>query len=153
VDAVIASTSLHHVADPAEVIERMAGSLAPGGRVVVVEWAWEAFDEPTAHWCFQRLAQEGEQGWLHRRRDEWIASRRAWGTYLRGWAQMEQLHRAEMLLRLLDVHFDREHLAHGAYFFPDLAETREEDERAAIGAGQIRATRVDYVGRVPAPMG
>jgi SAM-dependent methyltransferase len=146
-DAVIASTSLHHVADAGEVIERMATSLAGLGIVIVVEWAWEAFDEPTAEWCFQRLGSDEEPGWLRRRRDEWVASRRPWSVYLRDWAQKEQLHDAETLLQLLDERFDREHFAEGPYFFPDLAETSEEDESAAIAAGQIRATRVDYVGR------
>jgi hypothetical protein len=43
-------------------------------------------------------------------------------------------------------HLQREHLARGPYFFPDLARATESDERAAIEGGQIRATRVDYVG-------
>jgi len=75
-----------------------------------------------------------------------VASGQPWSLYLRDWAQTEQLHAAETLLRRLDERFAREHLAHGAYFFPDLAQTSEEDERAAIEAAQIRATRVDYVG-------
>jgi len=148
VDAVVASTSLHHVLDPTEVIERVANTLARGGTLVVVEWAWEEFDEATARWCFQRLGPDGEAGWLHRRRDEWLASGKPWSIYLRDWTQKEQLHAADTLLRLLDERFDREHLGHGAYFFPDLAQTSEEGERAAIEAGQIRATRVDYVGRL-----
>jgi SAM-dependent methyltransferase len=144
VDAVIASTSLHHVADPGLVIDRIASILAREGRLVVVEWDWEAFDQQTAEWCFRRLGSE--TGWLHRRRDEWLASDQPWRVYLQNWAEEEQLHRAETLLGLLDGRFDREHLAQGPYFFPDLAETSENTERAAIDAGQIRATRVDYVG-------
>jgi SAM-dependent methyltransferase len=148
VEAVVASTSLHHVADPAGVIDRIARTLARGGTLVVVEWDWEAFDEPTAEWCFQRLGSDEEAGWLHRRRDEWMASGQPWCLYLREWAAEEQLHAAGTLVRLLDERFDREHLADGPYFFPDLAETAEEEEQAAIDAGQIRATRVDYVGRL-----
>jgi SAM-dependent methyltransferase len=146
VDAVVASTSLHHVIDPAEVIERVANALVPGGMLVMVEWAWEEFDEATADWCFQRLGPEEDAGWLHRRRDEWVVSGQPWSVYLRDWTQKEQLQAADRLLRLLDLRFDREHVEHGAYFFPDLAQTSEQDERAAIEAGQIRATRVDYVG-------
>src|SRR6266511_500768 len=77
-DAVVASTSLHHVADPAAVIDRITSTLASGGAVVVVEWAWERFDEQTAAWCFERLGPDNEAGWLHRRRDEWLASGREW---------------------------------------------------------------------------
>jgi SAM-dependent methyltransferase len=148
VDAVVASTSLHHVSDPELVIDRLAGTLATRGTVVVVEWDWERFDEPTALWCFARLGSDDETGWLHRRRDEWNASGKPWGAYVRAWARREHVHAAETLLRLLDQRFDREHFAQGPYFFPDLAETSEEDERAAIEARQISATRVDYVGKL-----
>jgi SAM-dependent methyltransferase len=148
VDAVVASTSLHHVADPGKVIDRVASMLVRGGTVVVVEWDWNAFDEPTADWCFQRLGSDEDAGWLHRRRDEWVASGQPWSVYLRNWAKKEQLHPAETLLGLLDERFNREHLADGPYFFPDLAQATEEDELAAIEAGEIRATRVDYVGRL-----
>jgi SAM-dependent methyltransferase len=148
VDAVVASTSLHHVIDPELVIDRLAGTLATRGTVVVVEWDWERFDEPTARWCFARLGSDDEAGWLHRRRDEWRVAGQPWDDYVRAWAGRERVHAAAKLLRLLDQRFDREHLAYGPYFFSDLAETSADDERAAIEARQISATRVDYVGRL-----
>ena len=37
-DGVLAANSLHFVTDPADVLRRAAGRLAPGGRVVVVEY-------------------------------------------------------------------------------------------------------------------
>ena len=83
VDAVIASTSLHHVADPAAVIDRLATTLGDDGTLVVVEWAWETFDEATADWCFQRLGQDDEN-WLHRLRDEWTSSGQEWQRFLSG---------------------------------------------------------------------
>jgi SAM-dependent methyltransferase len=147
VDAVVASTSLHHVGDPGQVIERVAATLAPSGMVVVIEWNWERFDKATAEWCFQRLGSD-EEGWLRHRRDEWVALGQPWSVYVREWALKEHLHAATTLLGLLDERFKREHLADGPYFFPDLAETTEADELAAIKAGEIRATRVDYVGRL-----
>lgn len=146
VDAVIASASLHHVADPAEVLDRVAGALTSGGTVVVVEWAWERFDEQTAAWCFERLGPDDEAGWLHRRRDEWLASGREWPSYLRDWTQRDGLHPSELLLRLLDERLERRLLTHGPYFFPDLFDTSEADEQAAIDAAVIQPTRVDYVG-------
>lgn len=147
VDAVVASTSLHHVADPADVIDRALRIVDPAGCVVVIEWDWEAFDQPTAEWCFARLGADEEAHWLRRHRDEWNASGESWSDYLRGWARNEHIHAAGDLVRLLDERLRREHVAQGAYFFADLAETSEADERAAIDAGGIRATRVDYVGR------
>jgi SAM-dependent methyltransferase len=142
-DAVVASTSLHHVADPADVIDRVASSLAPSGVVVVIEWDWEAFDEPTAEWCFQRLGPD--EGWLHELRDEWRSSGQPWRGCLSDWAQ-EHVHPAATLLRLLDERFQRTYFAQGPYFFADLAGTTEDDELQAIQAGLIRPTRVDYVG-------
>jgi hypothetical protein len=108
-------------------------------------WAWETFDEATAHWCFRRLAQNDEN-WLHRRREEWTTSGEEWGTYLEDWATRERLHRGEALLRLLDERFERRLLTFGPYFFPDLADTTDADEQAAIATGLIRATRIDWVG-------
>jgi hypothetical protein len=116
--------------------------------LIVVEWAWEVFDEPTARWCFERLRTDEEATWLHRRRHDWSASGEPWELHLRAWAEKEQLHTSEPLLRLLDERFKRVQLSRGAYFFPELAQTSEGDELAAIEAGRIRATRVDYVGRL-----
>lgn len=150
-DAIVASTSLHHVADPAEVLDRVAATLAPGGTLVVIEWAWEDFDEPTAEWCFSRLGSQ--EGWLRRRRDEWLGSGEPWSTYLQGWAREEGLHSAQKLLRLLDERFERRQLSRGPYLFADLASTSPEEEQRAIDRGEIRATRVDYVGRREGPVG
>ncbi len=148
-DAIVASTSLHHVADPAEVLDRVAATLAPGGTLVVVEWAWEDFDEPTAEWCFSRLGSQ--EGWLRRRRGGWLGSGEPWSAYLRAWAREERLHSAKTLLGLLDERFECQELSRGPYLFADLASTSAEDEQGAIDAGEIRAMRVDYVGRVKAP--
>jgi SAM-dependent methyltransferase len=145
-EAVIASTSLHHVADPSHVIDRITTTLTPGGRLVVVEWAWETFDEQTADWCFTRLGSDDEAGWLHHRRDEWLASDLQWPNYLRDWAERERLHRGAELVALLNERLQREFLENGPYFFPDLADTTEADEQVAIDAGVIQATRIDWAG-------
>jgi SAM-dependent methyltransferase len=145
--AVVASASLHHVHDPARVFDRVAGVLAPGGRLVVVEWDWEAFDEKTAEWCFRRLGPDEGSGWLHRHRDRWSESGRRWKDYLESWAVEEGIHPAATLVRLIEERYDVEHRAAGAYLFADLPGTTEDEERAAIARGEIRATRVDLVGR------
>jgi SAM-dependent methyltransferase len=144
-DAAIASTSLHHVTDLALVIDRIAEALNKGGVLIVVEWDWEEFDEETAQWCFQRLGEE-EAGWIHGRRDEWKASGQDWQPFLRDWATGEGLHRAEDIVRLLDERFERQSVERGPYAFSDLANTTAADEQAAIDAGEIRATRIDWIG-------
>jgi SAM-dependent methyltransferase len=143
VDVVVASTSLHHVADPAAVIERMVAILRPGGIVVVIEWASERFDEKTARWCFDRVSQEG---WLRELRDGWLASGLEWPAYFRGWLEAEGLHSGEVLVKSLDDRLERRLLAHGPYFFPDLADATEAEERAAIFAGLIQPSRIEYLG-------
>jgi SAM-dependent methyltransferase len=149
VDAVVASASLHHVADPGVVLDKIAKTLVPSGVVIVVEWDWESFDEATAQWCFERLGAPEQKGWLHRRRAEWLASERPWDRYLQTWAVQEGIHTGQALLRELDRRLQRHVCLRGPYFFPDLAETTEADELDAINAGQIQATRIDYVGRLP----
>jgi SAM-dependent methyltransferase len=145
-DAIVASTALHHVSDPADVIDRIAAALTVGGTLVVLEWAWERFDGETADWCFARLRPDRDPGWLHRRRDEWLASGLAWPTYLRGWTEREGVHQSEELVRLLDERLERRRVADGPYVFADLAGVTADDEQAAIDAGAIRATRIDWVG-------
>ena len=146
-DAIVASTSLHHVVDPAVVIDRIKGTLTRGGRLIVLEWSSERFDERTAQWCFARLGPDDDAGWLHRRRDEWLASGEPWQSYLRGWAKREGVHPGVDIVRALDERLEREHFEHAPYFFPDLAATTEADEQAAIDAGEITACRIGWIGR------
>jgi SAM-dependent methyltransferase len=146
VDAIVASTSLHHVENPSAVIDRIAPTLIRRGTVVVIEWASEKFDTKTAEWCFDRLATEEDDGWLHRIRHAWLASGADWPIFIHDWAREEGLHRGEELVRLLDERFERRLLADGPYFFADLTDTTEAEEQAAIDAGLVTPTRIDYVG-------
>jgi SAM-dependent methyltransferase len=146
-DGIVACASLHHVTDLADVLDQVRALLAPGGRIVVVEWAWERFDETTARWCFDRLP-EGEAshpGWLHERRVEWAASGQSWDDCVRSWAEAEGLHSGQAILDALDARFSGQHISFGPFFFADLSGTTEADEQAAIDAGQIRANRINYV--------
>lgn len=153
VHAVVACTSLHHVADPAQVVHRIADALAPGGIVVIIEWDWQRFDRATADWCFARLGQPAEddhESWLQRARRHWIESQQPWEDYLRSWAEREHIHRTATLIAELDRRLERASCKRGPFFFADLEHTSESDELAAITAGEIQATRVDWVGRLSA---
>jgi SAM-dependent methyltransferase len=146
VAAVVASTSLHHVADLDDVAARMAAALASDGVLVVLEWAWERFDDATARWCFARLPED-DAGWLHRHRDNWIASGQSWEAYLGTWAANEGLHTGAEVIRVLRTRFDTQLLADGPYLFADLEGVAPADEQAAVDAGRIRAVGITYVGR------
>jgi SAM-dependent methyltransferase len=146
--AVVACTSLHHVADVGEVLDMAAAALVADGALVIVEWARERFDEATARWCFDRLPQPAdEHDWLQEHRDRWRASCLPWDGYCRAWAEQEGLHAGQDIVRELDARFDPRLLAYGPYFFPNLAGISDNDEQAAIDAGEIRANRIAYVGR------
>jgi SAM-dependent methyltransferase len=149
VHAVVASTSLHHVADLDLVLDRMAAALRPGGAAVVIEWASESFDEATAHWCFARLpaADPGaEPGWLQRHQDQWAASGLPWDAYIGGWLDEERLHPGRKITDALGARFAQRSRASGPFFFADLAGTTEADEQAAIDGGQIRPGGIRYAG-------
>ena len=156
-DAVVACTSLHHVADLAEVLDLVHAALAPGGSLVVVEWAWERFDEATARWCFDRLPESGDHqntdhdhsdhDWLAHRRAEWLESGQPWDAYLRSWAQAEGLHAWRDIRDMLDARFDCGYASYGPYFFADLVNTSQADEQTAIASGLIQANRIQYHGR------
>lgn len=146
-DAFVACTSLHHVADLGEVLDRMGVGLVPGGRLVIVEWARERFDEATARWCCARLPEAGgEASWLQQLCGQWRESSMPWGTCCRSWAQAENLHSGQDILRELDARFDARKVSYGPYFFPDLASTTEDDEQSAIDNGEIQAGRIQYSG-------
>ena len=148
VDAVVASRSLHHVADIGEIVRRIAAALRPGGVLIVAEWAWEQFDDAIAGWCFERLegADADGEGWLTRRRTGWRESGRPWDEYFIDWATGHGLVRADRILAEFDVHFEPTLRTAGPYFFADLTGISETDEQAAIERGEIRATGVRYAG-------
>jgi SAM-dependent methyltransferase len=149
VDAVIASLSLHHVADPGAVLDRICGVLVAGGTLVVLEWAREHFDEATAQWCFSRLPTDDaeQEGALRLRRAEWAQSGLSWDRFCHEWAQVHGIPPAATIRRELDTRFTRTHESWGPYYFPELAATDEADEQAAIDAGQIHACCLRYVGQ------
>jgi hypothetical protein len=117
--------------------------------VIVVERAWERFDEPTALWCFDHLASSLCPSWLSQRRQEWEASGASWAVYLSNWARGHGLHPSDVLHHALDQRFERVLLEGGPYSFPDRAGVGQADEQRALDAGTIRATASRYVGRLP----
>jgi SAM-dependent methyltransferase len=146
VHVAIACTSLHHLFDLDLALDKLVATLVPTGRLVVVEWVHEQFDEATARWCFDRLPTHGDT-YLHHHRDAWTSSRMPWDEYFRQWAQEEHgLHPWASLKQGLDLRFDTEHSEAAPYYFPTLG-ISEDDEVAAIQSGEIQAGAVRYVAR------
>ena len=146
VDAIVASASLHHVADLDDVLDRVARALRPGGTLVVLEWAWERFDAATAAWCFARLPPETEEPhWLHHFRERWLQSGEDWDTFFPATMADHGLHRGERVVTALEDRFEADIVETGPFVFPDLDGVSEADERAAIDGGEIQATGIRYV--------
>ncbi len=146
-DAVVACTSLHHIPEPGEALDKIAAALSPGGLVIVVEWDWDSFDEATAEWCMERLGPPEGDSWLQRHHAEWKASGLSWEDYLRDWTRHHGVHSTREILTELDRRFRRVRDQRGPYFFAELADTTEADEREAIEAGRIHAGRIDWIGQ------
>jgi SAM-dependent methyltransferase len=150
-DVVVASTSLHHVADLDLVLDRIRTLLSPAGTVVVVEWAHERFDEPTARWCFDRLAPADENhpdhhSWLHTHRDDWQRSGQSWTAYFEAWQGAESLHPGSAIVSGLGARFRTGTVSDVPHFFADLDDVSESDEQGAIDAGLIQANGIHFVG-------
>jgi hypothetical protein len=127
VDALVASTSLHHVADPAEVLDRITQVVRrrPRGRAGM---GLGARRRETARWCFS--ASVGRD-WLQRMRDEWRESASPGGTTSRAGSRRAPALR-ETLIRHLDKRLEPTAARDGPYFFAGLAAATE---------GQIEADR------------
>src|SRR5918997_4154150 len=55
-DAVVASLSMHHIADLPRTADRISHLLVPGGRFILEEWDRERLlDDATARWYFHQL--------------------------------------------------------------------------------------------------
>jgi len=141
--AIIACTALHHVADLDRALDHVAASLRPGASLIVVEMAWERYDERTARWCFGQLAPADEDTWIRAQRDEFLESGQCWPDYLGAWAG--ELHRGEAISAGLDARFDRVTRQDAPYFFGDLAQLSAAREQAAIDDGQLNALAIRYL--------
>jgi SAM-dependent methyltransferase len=143
---VIASLSLHHVADPGAVLDHVCDVLAPGGTLVVIEWISECLDEATAQWCFHHQLRDHEGAWLAELCSEWTESALSWGVFFRGWLERHGLHSASTIRRALDARFVTTHDSSGPYYFPDLLDADATVEQSAIDAGAIKAGCLRYAG-------
>jgi SAM-dependent methyltransferase len=148
-DALVACTSLHHVADLRVVLDRIASVLVPGGTLVIVEWAHERFDEATARWCFGRLAAD-DGGWLRQHRDRWQESGQPWAPYFQQWVSEEQLHTGQDILAAAAPRFATAAVQLGPFLFADL-DIDTAEEQSAIDAGLIQPTGLRFVGAARTP--
>jgi SAM-dependent methyltransferase len=136
-DAVVASRSLHHVADLADALTKIETLLRPGGVLIVNEFAKERLEGPTAQWYYaQRHALAAAGG------------REAPGTFEECLhAEHADIHAYGDMRRELDRRFGERSFAWVPYLHGELGDVvSEELERALVDASAIQATGFRYVG-------
>ena len=156
-DHVVAILSLHHVEDIGGALDKIVSLLRAGGTLVVVEFAWDRIDAATAEWALARLpdaSASGKRSWLERccrgrAHDGGDEVRHLHAeAHVARWAGEERLHGSGQILEKIGRRFIERYFSWWPYLCPDLDDTSEADELAAIEAGEINATSFCYVGAV-----
>ena len=134
-DAVIASRVLHHIHDLGAALSMLQRLLVSGGRLIVVENAFDRFDAPTARWYLEqrRTTDSGAPSSLQACLAEWNDDHAG----LHGYAAMR---------RELDGRFTESYFAWTPNLHHELGHALEQEERTLIDAGAIQATGFVYVG-------
>lgn len=134
-DAVVASRSLHHIHDLSDGLSKLRRVLVPGGRVIIVEHAFDRLDERTAGWYLEKRRAKGPDApsSLQACLAEWEADH----ADLHGYAAMR---------RELDLRFTERWFAWTPSLYLELGKALEQEERRLIEAGSIQATGFEYVG-------
>jgi SAM-dependent methyltransferase len=133
-DAVVASRALHHIPDLSDSVAKIAGLLRPGGRFILDEHACDRLDEPTARWYLEQRADDAD-------------APSSLEACLADWeADHNDLHGYAAMRRELDRHFTERFFGWMPYLYGELAGVEEQEERALIEAGAIRALGFRYVG-------
>jgi SAM-dependent methyltransferase len=134
-DAIVASRSLHHISDLAGGLFKLQRLLVSGGRLILVEHAFDRLDEPTARWYLEkrRATHSSAPSSLQACLDEWEADHAG----LQGSAAMR---------RELDRRFTERWFAWTPSLYLELGKALEGEELRLIEAGSIQATGFQYVG-------
>jgi SAM-dependent methyltransferase len=140
-DAAIAALSLHHVADLALAVERLADAIAPGGLLLVDEFDRELLDLPTTTWWWrqrQALADVGagpvpEQATAEHQHAAVLDD-------------LADIYTWETVRAALGARFDEQSVQRVEYLHRYQTHLALQPlERAMIDRGAIRATGVRYV--------
>jgi SAM-dependent methyltransferase len=134
-DAVVASRALHHIHDLAGALSKLQRLLVPGGRLIIVEHAFDRLDEATASWYLEkrRAKDPDAPSSLQACVAEWEADHAG-------------LHGYTAMRRELELRFTERSFAWTPTLHLELGEALEQEERRLIEAGSIQATGFQYVG-------
>jgi SAM-dependent methyltransferase len=134
-DAIVASRALHHIHDLAGALSKLQRLLVPGGRLIVVEHAFERLDERTAGW------------YLENRRAKDPSAPLSLQACLAEWeADHAGLHGSTAMRRELGLRFTERWFAWTPSLYLELGKALEGEELSLIEDGSIQATGFEYVG-------
>jgi SAM-dependent methyltransferase len=134
-DAVVASRSLHHIHHLPGGLSKLRRLLVPGGRLIIVEHAFDRLDERTAGWYLEKRRAKGPHA---------PSSLRA---CLAEWeADHAGLHSYTAMRRELDLRFTERWFAWTPSLYLELGQALEDEELSLIAAGSIQATGFEYAG-------
>lgn len=142
-DAIVLARVLHHVADLAGVCARLAELVAPGGVVLVEDFAWEDVDHATASWLYDLLQLADALGALPK--GEWdlvsdpLCAWRARNT------REHALHPGGEMLAALGRHLDLERVQGVPYAYRWLARFYAHDPRGQAVAAAILTQEQDLL--------
>lgn len=138
--AVVASRSLHHVADLDAALDRIAALLSPGGLLLVDEFAPDRLDEATTDWYYGQL-----RALAAARGDEVLRTLEAFREKLE--QEHEGLHGYAALRAPLDARFEERSFSWESYLWRELDGVASRDlEETLISAEAIQATGYRYAG-------
>ena len=169
-EVVVINRALHHLHDLPAALARIRCLLAPGGRLICQDYAYDRLDLPTASWVYamQRLfflcglSDDNPATTAHE-----ISSGEAfYATWLEKAEKREHpLNRYEAMMQALQAHFHQHYVSWVPYLFVYLGNglrpVPQEQERALItflrereqqliDLGSIQAVGFRYAGLVPA---
>lgn len=148
--AVVASLSMHHIADLTQTADRIVRLLVPGGRLILEEWDRERLlDDATARWYFHQRQATLAAGPptadapLPAQYEEWRRSWTAGHADLHGYTAM----RAQLMAPFREQFFTWKPYLYRYGLHPQL----EPLERALIEEGAIQSTGFRWVGDLAPP--
>jgi len=137
-DAVVASLSLHHVADLAVAVDKLARLLEPGGLLLLDEFAREGFVGETARWYHGERRVRDPQGLP----DDFDVFIERWQS------DHDDVHPFENLRAALATRFSEQLFERAPYLYDyHLDDSLEPLERDLIEARKIEPIGIRYVGR------
>jgi SAM-dependent methyltransferase len=135
-DAVVASRSLHHIADLDAALAKISTLLRPDGVLVIYEHAWDLLDESTARWYLSHSAAADP------------AAPRSLQPFLSWWSdQHAGLHGYVAMRSELDRRFTERLCEWAPYLYLEFnGAVDPAEEMRLIEDGTIQATGFCYVG-------